>query len=256
MFDYNIFIQGFPGKSSTHGGLGWSTVTLLSHKDQHMIIDVGSFGVRPLILDKLEARGLSPSDISMVLLTHTHWDHCVNWTMFPNATIVVGQADMKWALNEPPGGWHVPELYVKELNSSSQIRLVNHLEEIVPGIVAHQTDGHSPGHLAYTVDNGDYNLIFSGDAAKNRAELLSRNADMTLNLSESQQSIDYLWRLWRKRENSILVPGHDIPMKLVNGEPVYLHERKADLQYWFSDTLENYTTIELADESALAEQTR
>jgi N-acyl homoserine lactone hydrolase len=145
---------------------------------------------------------------------------------------------------------------VEELNSSSQIRLVNDSEEIVPGIVAHQTKGHSPGHLAYTVDNGDYDLIFSGDAAKNRAELLSRNVDMTLNLSDSQHSIDYLWSLWKKRENSILVPGHDIPLKLVNGEPVYVHERKADLQYWFSDTLEDYTTIELAEESKLAKQSK
>ncbi|WP_099353756.1 MBL fold metallo-hydrolase [Fredinandcohnia onubensis] len=256
MFDYNIFIQGFPGKSSTHGGLGWSTVTLLSHNDQNIIIDVGSFGVRPLILDKLRDKGLAPGDISMVLLTHTHWDHCVNWTLFPNATIVVGRVDMNWALNEPPGGWHVPELYVKELNSSTQIRLVDHLEEIVPGIVAHQTKGHSPGHLAYSVNNGDYDLIFSGDAAKNRAELLSRNVDMTLNLSDSQNSIDYLWSMWKEKKNSILVPGHDIPMKLVNGDPNYLHKREADLQYWVSETLEDYITIELAEETMLANHTK
>lgn len=243
MFDYNIFIQGFPGKSSTHGGLGWSTVTLLSQNDQNIIIDVGSFGVRPLLLSRLRDKGLTPNDISMVLLTHTHWDHCVNWTMFPNATIVVGRVDMNWALNEPPGGWHVPELYVKELNCSSQIRLVDNLEEVVPGIVAHQTNGHTPGHMAYSVDNGDYDLLFSGDAAKNRAELLSCNVDMSLNFVESRSSIDYLWSLWKKKTGSILVPGHDIPMKLVNGKPMYLYKREADLQYWFSDTLEDYTTI-------------
>ncbi|WP_085992128.1 MBL fold metallo-hydrolase [Oceanobacillus senegalensis] len=249
MFDYNIFIQGFPGKSSTHGGLGWSTVALLSQNDENIIIDVGSFGVRPLLLEKLHDKGLSPDDITMILLTHTHWDHCVNWTMFPNATIVVGRVDMEWALNEPAGGWHVPELYVKELNRSPQTKLVDHLEEVVPGIVAHQTKGHTPGHLTYTVDNGDYDLIFCGDAAKNRAELLSSDADMTLNLSESQGSIDYLWKLWKEKPENILIPGHDIPMKLINGKPMYLHKREADLQCWFSDTLEDYTTIELEQKS-------
>ncbi|ASN06328.1 MBL fold metallo-hydrolase [Virgibacillus necropolis] len=245
MFDYNIFVQGFPGKSSTHGGLGWSTISLLSQNDQNIIIDVGSFGVRKLLLRRLHDKGLSPDDITMVLLTHTHWDHCVNWTLFPNATIVVGRVDMNWALNEPLGESDVPELYVKELNRSPQTRLVDHLEEVVPGIVAHQTKGHTPGHMAYSVDNGDYDLLFSGDAAKNRTELLSGNVDMTLNLSESQNSIDYLWSLWMRKTGSILVPGHDIPMKLINGKSLYLYKREADLQCWFSDTLGDYTTIVL-----------
>lgn len=245
MFDYHIFVQGFPGKSSTHGGLGWSTISLVTGENQNIIIDVGGFGVRRHLLKKLDDKGLSPSDISIVLLTHTHWDHCVNWTLFPNATIVVGRVDMEWGLNEPPGGWEVPELYVRELNSSPKIRLVDHGEEIIPGIVAHQTMGHTPGHLAYSVDNGDYDLIFSGDAAKNKAELLSNDVDMTLELSESRKSIDYLWGLWKRKTDNILIPGHDIPMKLMNGRPSYLQKREADLQCWFSDTLEDYTTIEL-----------
>ncbi|MGJ9460020.1 MBL fold metallo-hydrolase [Oceanobacillus sp. CF4.6] len=245
MFDYNIFVQGFPGKSPTHGGLGWSTIALLSQNDQNIIVDVGSFGVRKPLLRRLHDKGLSPNDITMVLLTHTHWDHCVNWTLFPNATIVVSRVDMNWALNEPIGESDVPELYVKELNRSPQIRLVDHLEEVVPGIVAHQTKGHTPGHMAYSVDNGEHDLLFSGDAAKNRSELLSGNVDMTLNLSESQNSIDYLWSLWNRKTGSILVPGHDIPMKLINEKPFYLHKREADLQCWFSDTVDDYTTITL-----------
>jgi N-acyl homoserine lactone hydrolase len=245
LFDHNIFVQGFPGKSSTHGGLGWSTIALLSQHDQNIIIDVGSFGVRKLLLNKLSDKGLSPNDITMVLLTHTHWDHCVNWTLFPNATIVVGEVDMNWALNEPTGHSDVPELYVKELDRSPQIRRVGHLEEIVPGIVAHQTKGHTPGHIAYSVDNGDYDLIFSGDSAKNRAEFLSGNVDMTLNISDSQHSIDYLWSLWKKKKDSIMVPGHDIPMKLVDGKPLYLHKREADLHCWFSDSLKETTNITL-----------
>lgn len=246
MFDYDIFVQGFPGKSSTHGGLGWSTIALMSHNDQNIIIDVGSFGVRRLLLKKLHDKGLSPDDISMVLLTHTHWDHCVNWTLFPNATIVVGNVDMNWALKEPPGGWDVPEFYIEELNRSAQTRFVDHLEEVIPGIVAHQTQGHTPGHIAYSVNNGEYDLIFSGDAAKNRAELLSCDVDMTLNLTESKDSINYLWNLWKKKKDSIMIPGHDIPMKLnEKGEAIYLHERKADLQCWFSNTLEDQSTIKL-----------
>lgn len=247
MFEHDIFVQGFPGKSSTHGGLGWSTITLLSNAEHNIIIDVGSFGVRKNLFKKLDEKNLSPDDISMVLLTHTHWDHCVNWTLFPNAIIVVGRIDMEWALEEPVGHSDVPELYVKELNLSSRVRYVEHLEEVVPGIVAHQTKGHTPGHIAYSLDNGAYDLIFSGDAAKNRAELVSCDVDMTLNLPESQNSIKYLWDLWKKKKGSIMIPGHDVPMKLEEEKAIYIHKREATLECWFSETLEEQTTILLKE---------
>lgn len=254
MFEHDIFVQGFPGKSSTHGGLGWSSIALLSKNDQNIIVDVGSFGVRKHLLKKLNEKGLTPADISLVLLTHTHWDHCVNWTLFPNATIVVGRVDMNWALEVPTGESDVPELYIKELNVSSRVRFVDHLEEVIPGIVAHQTKGHTPGHIAYSVDNGEYDLIFSGDAAKNRAELLSCDVDMTLNLSESQDSINYLWDLWKKKNDSLMIPGHDIPMKITDGKPEYIHKREATLECWFSDTLAEQTTIRLEKNNILTEE--
>src|SRR5690625_1857431 len=98
MFNYDIFVHGVFGKSSTHGGLGWSSITIITIKNKHIIIDTGSFGARKILLNKIEQRGLTPKDISMVLLTHTHWDHSVNWTLFPNAKIIVSRIDMEWAL--------------------------------------------------------------------------------------------------------------------------------------------------------------
>ncbi|HEY4383787.1 MAG TPA: MBL fold metallo-hydrolase, partial [Ktedonobacteraceae bacterium] len=111
MYDLSILVEGFPGKSPTHGGLGWSTIALLQNETQSIIVDGGAFGVRGVLLAKLAEKGLSRHDITHVLLTHSHWDHAVNWTLFPNAEITLGRVDLEWALNEPPGGWHVAELY-------------------------------------------------------------------------------------------------------------------------------------------------
>ncbi|ARD49055.1 MBL fold metallo-hydrolase [Sporosarcina sp. P33] len=237
MYNHEIFVQGFPGKSKTHGGLGWSTITLLTNDTHNIIVDAGSFGVRKILLEKLRQKGLTFDDIDYVLLTHTHWDHSVNWTMFPNATIVIGDVDLEWALNDATQDMDIPELYIKELSHYPKTKVVGHLDEVLPGIVAHQTSGHTPGHITYTVDNGNYDLIFCGDAAKNRAELLSQEVDMTLNLEESKASIQYIWNLWEAKQDSLVIPGHDIPMKLENGVPVYVLERRADLQCWFSSTL-------------------
>lgn len=245
MFELTILVCGFPGKSSTHGGLGWSTIALLSEDGRHTIVDGGSFGVRRLLLRKLREQGLEASDISTVLLTHSHYDHSVNWTLFPNAEIVIGRADMEWALQELPDGWMVPELYIQELSRSPRIRLIEHGDEVMQGIVAYQVSGHTPGHLAYVVDNGDTDIVFSADAAKSRAELVSRDVTLTLDEESSRQSIAFLWDLWRRKPNTIMVPGHDVPMVLKEGEPTYIGEGLTSIEAWFGDDLKHVSEFKL-----------
>jgi glyoxylase-like metal-dependent hydrolase (beta-lactamase superfamily II) len=245
MYDLSILVEGFPGRSPTHGGLGWSTIGLLQDDTHSIIVDGGSFGIRDILLSKLAEKGLSRQDITHVLLTHAHWDHSVNWTLFPNAEIIIGRIDLEWALNEPPGGWQVPELYIKELSQSNQLRTVQHLEEVLPGITVHHVAGHSPGHVAFILEEADKCIIFAGDAAKNRTELLSKQADMTLDARLSEQSIRYLWNIWEQRQGSLMVPGHDLPMILDAGIPKYITERHAILTAWFGETLDEETKFNL-----------
>lgn len=46
MYKVDVLVQGFPGKSVCHGGLGWSTITLLRGGGRDILVDVGAFGVR------------------------------------------------------------------------------------------------------------------------------------------------------------------------------------------------------------------
>jgi hypothetical protein len=62
-------------------------------------------------------------------------------------------------------------------------------------------------------------VIFTGDAAKNRVELLTRSADMTYDPAVTAASIDLVWELWSKRSDTLLVPVHDMPMVLREGKP-------------------------------------
>ena len=55
-FDIDILVQGFPGKTVCHGGLGWSTVVLLRGEGRVVLIDTGSFNMRRLILEQLGRR--------------------------------------------------------------------------------------------------------------------------------------------------------------------------------------------------------
>ena len=42
----DVLIQGYPGKSTQHGGLGWSTVALLRGHGRIVVLDGGGYGMR------------------------------------------------------------------------------------------------------------------------------------------------------------------------------------------------------------------
>ena len=250
--EVDIFVHGFPGKSVCHGSLGWSTIALVRRDDRLALIDVGSFGQRRLILEQLDARGLTPEDVTDVLLTHSHHDHAINWTLFAQANVVIGREELDWALEQPWGRTAVPELYMKELSGWPTLKAATAGEEVFPGITAHATPGHTPGSIVYVLDAGERDLVFTGDACKNRAELLSKAADMSYDQNVSRASIEAIWALWTRREGGILVPGHDLPMVLENGEPRYLGQREAAIRAWYAEDLNQTTTISLLPQDARA----
>jgi N-acyl homoserine lactone hydrolase len=91
-------------------------------------------------------------------------------------------------------------------------------------------------------------VIFTGDAAKNRAELIGGIADMAMDEDASRASIARICALWARRPDTILIPGHDIPMVLEEGHPTYIEERRAGITAWFDTALEKTTLFELKAE--------
>lgn len=245
MKNVNVLIYGFPGKSLCHGGMGWSSVVLIRTENRIALVDTGNFGMRRLLTKHLAERGLKPTDITDLLLTHSHYDHSVNWTLFRHARIVIGETEMQWALNEPWGETPVPELYVLTLDSWKTCVKVKDGEEVFPNITAHLAPGHTPGCLVFHMKTPEHDYIFTGDAAKNRAELVSRDTDMSYDKNISKDSIEMIWQKWREREGTILIAGHDLPMHLVNGEPVYIGKRKAGIKAWFGDDMATTTEFNL-----------
>ncbi len=245
-YDIEIVVQGYPGKSVCHGGLGWSTIVLLRGSGRIALIDTGSFAQRNLILERLRANGLSPADVTDVLLTHSHWDHSINWVMFPKARVHIEAGELAWSIAEPWGTTPVPELYVRELDRSPQLQRIAAGQEVLPGLRVHSAPGHTPGHVVFALRGPSRDIIFTGDAAKNRAEMLSRTADMTYDQNVSRHSMEMIWALWRERPNSLLVPGHDAPMVLENGEPRYIAKLQAGIAAWFGEDLQTMTTVDIA----------
>jgi N-acyl homoserine lactone hydrolase len=241
----DLLITGFPGKSTCHGGLGWSSVVLIRSGDRIGLIDAGNFGMRGMILQQLAARGLTPADVTDLLLTHAHFDHSVNWTLFRHARIVVGAVEMAWALDEPWGETPVPELYVRALDEWETCEKVRDGAEVFPGMTAHVAPGHTPGCLVFHWRTPGRDVIFTGDAATNRAELVSGDTDMTYDPALSRASIEMIWERWRARPDTLLVPGHDLPMVLDDDEPRYVGRRQAAITAWFGRDMRTLTAFDL-----------
>lgn len=244
-YDIDILVQGYPGKSVCHGGLGWSTVVLLRGNGRVALVDAGTFSMRKLVIDGLKRHGLTPKDVTDLVLTHSHWDHSVNWPLFRHARIYLGDVELKWALEQPWGETPVPELYVERLAKWETLRTIRDGDELFPGLTAHIAPGHTPGCLVYVLHGREKDIVLTGDAAKNRAELVSRNTDMTYDPAISRASIEMIWSHWRKKAGSILIPGHDLPMTQADGRISYIGKREAAITAWYGDDMETTTWFAL-----------
>ena len=227
------------------GSAGATIVAVARGHGRVALVDTGGFGVRKLLAERLAHRGLKAADVTDLLVTHAHHDHCINWTLVRRARIVVGAAELAWAVQEPWGETAVPELYVRELETWPTAHKAQDGEEVLPGITAHMAPGHTPGHLIYVLAGRERDVIFTGDAAKNRAELVCGRADASYDAAVSSASIKTIWDRWRRRPGTIVVPGHDIPMVQKDGLIEYLGKREAVIKAWFGDDLESTTSIEL-----------
>jgi len=253
MYRIDVLIQGFPGKAICHGGLGWSTITLLRSDERTILIDVGAFGIRKPLQKQLKEHGVSPADVTDVVLTHAHYDHAINFVLFDRATVWIGADELRWAAAQPPGFDPLPELYVDALDTESRVRRVAAGEEFLPGLRSMLAPGHTPGSLVFHLTANPVPVIFTGDAAKNRAELMSRRVDMSEDDAASKASIDAIWQLWRSVPGTLLIPGHDLTMRLDDaGNPVYVGERRAGIFGWFGETLEDTTEYEFGTTKAAA----
>ena len=244
-YDIDILFQGYPGKSVENGGLGWSTVSLLRGHGRIILIDTGSFGIRTPLKHRLGALGVGFAEVTDLLLTHAHWDHIVNYPLFPNAALHIGRIDLDWANSSDPSVYAVPELYARQLAQEPSLRYLDIGEEVFPGLQVVFAPGHTPGHLMFVLRGEDRDILFVQDAAKSKAELAGLATDLTVDAALSKATLEKIWELWRARDGNIVVPGHDLPLVLEDGVIKTIGERRAGIAGILGDSLEDQTNFSL-----------
>ena len=153
---------------------------LLKSGSEMILLDTGAGGgFQPTagkILESLKAAGVEPSAITKVIFTHAHPDHC--WgtigkdgkPVFANASFHMGETEWNFWTAADLGSKMPKEMQGMVTGTQSQlgalkdqIKLFKTGAEVLPGIMALDTAGHTPGHVSFELAGGD-GLIVTGDA--------------------------------------------------------------------------------------------
>lgn len=101
---------------------------------------------RPL-LEQLADYGYEPEDVTHVILSHLHVDHAGNLDQFPNAEIILQEAEYDFAFGEKSADWGYEDDVYQELPTRNPLLLDGEVDlfgdETVRLIPA---PGHTPGH--------------------------------------------------------------------------------------------------------------
>ncbi|MGX7680822.1 MBL fold metallo-hydrolase [Jatrophihabitans sp. DSM 45814] len=241
----DVLIAGYPGISESNGGLSWSTVGIVQLGNRNVLIDTGPVGARGLLRRRLSELHLACEDITDVVLTHLHHDHSINWPMFTAARIHVSRRELQWTLDLPPGIEPTPEFYAAALAARADTALLDDTDEIVPGIRTELVPGHTPGSIIVRIDTGEGEVIFLGDAAKYRAELMSLRVAATSDSDASRQSLELILQRWQEDPRTIVMPGHDLPLRFRNGECETVGTRHNSLQARLGTDFDDVTNFPL-----------
>lgn len=245
MYELDVLVQGYPGKSVYHGGLGWSTVALLRSAKHNVLLDTGHYMHRDVLTKRLEERGLRRDDITAIAISHCHWDHCINFPLFPKAQIFVSGTELEWASAQAVGSYPIAEFHVEKLLASDRVTRIADGEVFLPGIEAIATPGHTPGHMAYAAKGARGEYIYTGDAIKNGAELCSQRVDMTLELQRSLDAVRRVRQRAAASPDNVVVFGHD---RCCSFDGSHVHEReplRCALTARLGEDFDDLTTFDL-----------
>ena len=174
-------------------------VTLMERGSDKVLFDAGSgpdfMPTAGKLIEAIEALGLTPEDITHVVFTHAHPDHIwgvlddFDEPLFPSAAYFIGQVERDYWMDPATMDSIAPDRQsfvagaqrrIEALGDALQVFADGH--EILPGLRAVMTPGHTPGHTSF--DLGEVMVI--GDAIGN-AHLAFARPDLPSGSDQDQR---------------------------------------------------------------------
>ncbi len=121
----------------------------------------------------LENLGVSPNEITDVLLTHLHDDHVGGATYlednqikltFPNATHWISKQQWDWAINpnKREAGTYFKDNFVP-IHEAGKVKFIEENGFYIPNIEFRLYDGHTVGNIVPIIHYGDKRIAYMGD---------------------------------------------------------------------------------------------
>lgn len=159
-------------------------VTLLRDGARTVLFDTGSGasfqGDVGHLVGALDTAGVSVDDVTHVVFTHCHPDHL--WGVlddfddptFPEAQYMMGQKEWDYWWDPATVDTIEPARTTMAVGAKRRmealedaISLFRDGEEILPGVAARASYGHTPGHMSFELRSGSDALMVVGDAIGN-----------------------------------------------------------------------------------------
>jgi glyoxylase-like metal-dependent hydrolase (beta-lactamase superfamily II) len=158
----------------------WLTINcfVIRSRDRLVLVDAGFAGKTELVgrlLGNLNAMGVEPADIDTIVMTHMHPDHEAGLTdssgkaLFPKAELILHENELAFwqddgamARATAEGQGDFPLARAALAAYEDRVRTVK-ADEVVPGVRAFPTPGHTPGHTAWLVESNGDGLLIWGD---------------------------------------------------------------------------------------------
>ena len=124
------------------------------------------------LISNLRAAGFSPADVDIVIITHAHPDHVggalddTGNLIFAGARYFIGRAEWDYWMSEAAAASTIPMAALVRRNLAplhERIGLFEDGNEIVPGIRAIATPGHTAGHMALSITSDGEELLHVSD---------------------------------------------------------------------------------------------
>ncbi len=180
--------------------------------------------VNVTLLDQLKKIGLTPTDITYLSMSHTHFDHTGNANEFPDATWILNKAEIAWAETRP-SPFVNPDSF--DLYRTAKTEMIDGDYDVFGdgSVRILRTPGHTPGHQSLLVKlKKAGTVIISGDLYHVRDNYRFRRVPaFNFERADTLASIDRINTILKNTKGRLVVHHDPQDFKALPAFPKYLN---------------------------------
>lgn len=172
----------------------------------------------------LQQNGYEPEQITKVLFSHLHKDHCDGLgyfkdgkfvSNFKNATLYIQEKELEYALTQKENPSFNQEV-LEQISSLSNVHWMDKKEGfITKNIKFERTGGHSPFHQAFWITEENETAFYGADNLPQKNYLRFHIAYKTDDDGKKAMELRQIWEKTAKEEHWTVLFYHDLKNNIV-----------------------------------------